>query len=139
MRFLASTWLWRILLCLLLVLLSAGPFGFMAQQRDRKNELVIHATQFLAKLSSPLQQLQIKYGFDVVHVSAEPIFRKIISDDYIPETSFDPLSADLLTYPSRGPPCLIAILQISIGQCGSNVPGNFPSHPDLSGKEDRKL
>ena len=110
MRFFRSTWLRRILLCLLLVLLSEGHFGFMAQQRDREDELVIHATQFLAKLSSPLQQLQIKYGFDVVHVSVVPIFTKIISDDYIPGTSFDPLSADRLTYPSRGPPRLIAIL-----------------------------
>jgi hypothetical protein len=82
----------------------------MAEKRDRKAELVINATQFLAKLSSPLQQLQIKYGFDVVHVSVIPIFRKIISGDYIPGTSFDPLSADLVTYPSRGPPRLIAIL-----------------------------
>jgi hypothetical protein len=82
----------------------------MAEKRDRKAELVIHATQFLAKLSSLLQQLQIKYGFDVVHVSVIPIFRKIVSGDYLPGTSFDPLSADLVTYPSRSPPRLIAIL-----------------------------
>ena len=110
MRFFPSTWLRRILLCLLLALLGAGPFGFMPPQRDRKNELVIDVTQFLAKLSSPLQQLQIKYGFDVVPVSAEPIFTNIISDDFIPGPSFNPLSANLPTYPPRGPPRLIAIL-----------------------------
>ena len=99
------------LLFLLLVLLNAGPFGFIAQQGDGKDELVIHNnTQFPAKLSSFLQQLQIKYGFDVVHVSVVTIFKKIISDDYIPGTSFDPLSADFLTYPARGPPRLIIIL-----------------------------
>lgn len=110
MRFFRSTWLQRILLFLLLVLLSAGPFGFIEQQGDGKDELVIHNTQFLAKLSSFLQQPQIKYGFDVVHVSVVTIFKKIISDDYIPGTSFDPLSDDLSTHPSRGPPRLIAIL-----------------------------
>jgi hypothetical protein len=82
----------------------------MAEKRDRKPELVIHATQSLVKLGSPLQQPQIKYGFDVVHVSVVPIFTKVLSGDYLPGTSFDPLSADLLTHPSRGPPRLIAIL-----------------------------
>jgi hypothetical protein len=110
MRFFRSTWLQRILLFLLLVLLNAGPFGFIQQQGDGKDELVIHATQFLPELSSRLQQPQIKYSFDVVHVSVVTIFKKIISDDYIPGTSFDPISADLLTYPSRGPPRFIAIL-----------------------------
>jgi len=110
MRFFRSTWLQRMLLFLLLVLLNAGPFGFIAQQGDGKEQFVIHATQFLAKLSSPLQQLQIKYGFDVVLISVLTIFKKIISDDYIPGTSFDPLSADFLTYPDRGPPRLITIL-----------------------------
>jgi hypothetical protein len=110
MKFFRSKWLQRILLFLLLVLLSVGPFGFIAQQEDRKDELFIHALQFLAKFSSTLQQHQIKYGFDVVHVSVVRIFKKIISDDYIPGTSFDPLSPDLLTYLSRGPPRLIIIL-----------------------------
>ena len=110
MRFFRSTWLQRILLFVLLVLLSAGPFGFIEQQGDRKDEFVIHATQFLPELSSILQQPQINYGFDVVHVSVVTIFNKITSDDYIPGTSCDPLSADLLTYPSRGPPRLITIL-----------------------------
>jgi hypothetical protein len=110
MRFLRSTWLQRILLFLLLVLLNAGPFGFIEQQGDRKDEFILHATQFLTKLSSSLRQLQIKFGFDVVHVSVAPIFKKIISDNSIQLTSFDPLSADLLTYPDRGPPHLINIL-----------------------------
>lgn len=110
MRFFRSTWLQRILLFLCLFLLSAGSFGFIEQPGGGKDELVIHAAQFLAKLSSPLQQLQIKYAFDVVHVSVVTIFKNIISGDYIPGTSFDPLSVDLLTYPSRGPPRLITIL-----------------------------
>ncbi len=110
MRFFRSIWLQRILLFLWLFLLSAGPFDFIEEQGGGKDDLVIHATQFLAKLSSPLQQVQIKYGFDVVHVSVVTIFKKIISDDYIPGTSIDPLSVDLLTYPARGPPRLITIL-----------------------------
>jgi len=110
MRFFRSTWLQRILLFLLLVLLNAGPFDFIKQQGEGKDEFVIHATQFLEELSSSLQQLQIKYGFDVVHVSVVPIFKKIISGDYIPGTVLDPLSVDLLTYPDRGPPHLITIL-----------------------------
>ena len=68
------------------------------------------ATQFLAKLSSLFQQPKIKYGFDVIQVSVVPVFKKIISEEYIPGTSFDPLSADFFTYPDRGPPRLIAIL-----------------------------
>jgi hypothetical protein len=93
-----------------MVVLNAGPFGFIQQQEDEKNELVIHATQFLPELSSRLQQPQIKYGFDVVHASVVTIFKKIISDDYIPGTSFNPVSADLLTYTSRAPPRFITIL-----------------------------
>jgi hypothetical protein len=110
MRFFRSTWLRRILLFLLLVLLSAGPFGYIEQQGGGKDGLVIHAPQFLAELSARFEQPQVKYGFDVVRVSAVTIFTKIISDDYVPGTSLDPLSADFLTYPDRGPPRLIAIL-----------------------------
>ena len=110
MRFFRSRWLQRILLLLLLVLLSTGPFGFIEQPGNRKDEFVIHTAQFLDKLSTSHRQIQIKYGFDAVHISVVPIFKKIISDDYIPGTSFDPLSADFLTYPDRGPPRFIAIL-----------------------------
>ena len=110
MRFFRSTWLKRILTFLLLVLLNAGPFGFLEQQWNKQDDFVIHAATFLDKLSSSNRQIQIKYGFDAVHISVVPIFRKIISVDYIPGTSFDPLSADLLTYSSRGPPRLITIL-----------------------------
>jgi hypothetical protein len=110
MRFFRSTWLQRILLFLLMVLLGAGPFGFIAQQGDGKDEFVIHATQFLPKLSSLLKQFEIKYGFDVLHVSAVTIFKKTISADYISGTSFDHLSIDLITYLSRGPPRLITLL-----------------------------
>jgi hypothetical protein len=110
MRFFRAIWLQRILLLLLLVTLNAGTAGVIPQPGDEKDALVIHATQYLAKLSSPFGQLQTKYGFDVVLGSAVPVFKKIISDDYIPGTPFDPLSADLLTYPSRAPPRLITIL-----------------------------
>jgi hypothetical protein len=110
MRFFRSTWLKRILLFLLLALLSAGPFGYIEQQGRGKYELVIHTPQLHVELSARLEQPQVKYGFDVVHVSAVTIFTKIISDDYIPGTSLDPLSADFLTYPDRGPPRLITIL-----------------------------
>ncbi len=110
MRVFRSRWLQRVLLFLLLVLLSAGPVGFVEQEGDVKDELVIHGTQFLSKFSSLFQQPKIKYGFDVIQVSVVPVFKKIISEEYIPGTSFDPLSADFLTYPDRGPPRLIAIL-----------------------------
>ena len=110
MRFFRSTWLQRILPFLLLALLCAGPFGVIEQRKGGEGELAIHNPHFLAKLSGSLQQPQIKYGFDVIHVSVVPIFRKIISVGYIQGRSFDPLSAYLLTYPDRGPPRLIAIL-----------------------------
>lgn len=110
MRFFRSTWLTRIAVFPLLALLNVGPFGITEQQGDGEGELVIHATQFLTKLSASLQQPKIKYGFDVVHVSVVTIFKKIISDDYILRTSFDPRSIDLRNSPSRGPPRLITIL-----------------------------
>ena len=110
MRFFRSKWLQRIFLFLLLVLLNANPFDFVEQLGDGKDELVIHGTQFLAQLSSLFQQPKIKYGFDVIQVSVVPVFKKTISEEYIPGTSFDPLSADFFTYPDRGPPRLIAIL-----------------------------
>lgn len=110
MGFFSSKWLQRILLFLLLAVLNAGPFGFIEQQGDGKDELAIHAEQFLAKLNSLLQQPKIKYGFDVIQVSVVPVFQKIISEEYIPGTSFDPLSIDILTQSSRAPPRLIAIL-----------------------------
>jgi hypothetical protein len=93
----------------LLLLLSAGPCDFIEQQVNGKDDLVIHATQILAKLSSSLQQPQIKYGFDVGLISTVSIFKKIISDDCILITSFVCLSSDLLNYSSRGPPRLITI------------------------------
>ena len=110
MRFFRSIWLQRILLFLLLALLSAGPFGYIERQRGGKDELVIHAPRILAELSARLEKPQIKYGFDVIRVSAVTILTKIISEDYIPGTSHDPLSTDFLTYPDRGPPRLMTIL-----------------------------
>jgi hypothetical protein len=110
MRFFRSTWLQRILLFLLLVLLSAGPFGFIEQQGDGKDDHVISSPYCFGKLNGQLLQIQIKYGFDVIHVSLLPIIAEIISGDYIPGTSFDHLSTDFITHPDRGPPRLIAIL-----------------------------
>lgn len=110
MRLFRSKWLQRILLFLLLVLLSAGPSCFIELQGDGIGDHVIQSPQYFAKLSGQLRQFQIKYGFDVVHVSVVTIITKIISVDYIPGTSFEPLSADLLIYPDRGPPCFITIL-----------------------------
>ena len=110
MRFFRSIWLQRILFFLLLVVLNANSFDFVEQLVDGKDEFVIHGTQFLSKLSSLLQQPKIKYGFDVIHVSIVPVLKKIISEEYVPGTSFDPLSADFFTYPDRGPPRLMTIL-----------------------------
>jgi hypothetical protein len=110
MRFFRSTWLQRILPFLLLVLLSASSFGFIEQQRNENDDFVIHSPQSLAELSGTFQKHQIKYCFDVVHVSVVPILKKIISETYVPGTFFDPISNDLLTNPDRGPPRLITIL-----------------------------
>ena len=93
-----------------MVLLSADPFDFIEQQWDGENEVVICSPQCLAELSSPLQQRQIKCKIDVVHVSVLPNVKKIISIDYILETSFDAISTDLLTNPDRGPPHIITIV-----------------------------
>ena len=110
MRFFRSTGLQRILPFLLLFLLTAGPFGALEEQREREADLFIQAPQFLAQLSGSVQQPQIKYGFYVIHVTVVPTFKKIISIDYIQGTSFDPLSANFLTYPDRGPPHLQILL-----------------------------
>lgn len=110
MRFFRSRWLQRILLVLLLVLLSAGPFGFIEQEGDGKGDQVISSPYRFGKLSSQFRQIEIKYRFDVVHVSVVPIITKIILVDYMPRTSFDPLSANFVTYPDRGPPRLNTIL-----------------------------
>ena len=110
MRLFRSTLLQRIVIFLLLVLLSAVPFDFIEQQWDGKDEVVISSPQCLAELSSPPQQRQIKYKFDVACVSVLPNLIKIISADYILDTSFDPISTDLFTNPDRGPPHIITIL-----------------------------
>ena len=95
---------------LLPVLLSIGPLDFIEQQWGGEDEIVISSSQCLAELSSPLQQRQVKCKIDVLNVSVLPNFRKIISADYILETSFDTISNDLLTNPDRGPPHIITIL-----------------------------
>jgi hypothetical protein len=110
MRIFRSKRLKRVLLLLLAILLNAGSFGFIGQECSGNKEVYIHTGQFLKKISSSVRQLQIKYGFDAVHVSVVPIIKKIISAEYFPGTSFDPISADLLTHSSRGPPCLISRL-----------------------------
>ncbi len=110
MRFFRSRRLQRILFLLLLVFLGAGPFGFSEQPGDEKGDHVISSPHGFDKLSGQLRQLQIKYGFDVVNVSGVPTLTKTISIDYIPGTSYDPLSTDFLTYPERGPPLLITML-----------------------------
>jgi len=104
MKFFRSKWLQRILLFLFLILLNASSFDFIEKQGDRKDDFIIQAPHLQAKFDSTFQKLQIKYGFDVVQVSVVTIFKKIISQDYIPGTSFDPLSADILTCLSRSPP-----------------------------------
>jgi hypothetical protein len=93
-----------------MVLLSAGPFGFIEQEGDGKDDYVISSPYCFGKLNGQLRQIQIKYGFDVINVSLVSIITEIISGDYIQGKSFDPLSADFLTYPDRGPPRLMAIL-----------------------------
>lgn len=103
MRFFRLRWLRLNLLFLLLVLLNAGPFGFVPLQGSGKDEQVIHTTKCLVKQGSP-QQLQSEDSFDVIPVSAVTIFRKIIPPDYMPETSFDSFSADRFASLCRGSP-----------------------------------
>ncbi len=110
MRFFRSRWLQRILLFLLLVLLSAGPFGLTEQQGDGKDDYSISSPYCFGKINGQFRQIQIKYGFDVINVSLVPIVTETISGDYIPGTSFAPFSTDFPSYPDRGPPRLITIL-----------------------------
>jgi hypothetical protein len=109
-KFFRSKWLQRIFPFLLLVLLSSGPFGFITPQAGGKGEVTIHYPHFLAELCGSLQKLQINYGLDADNVSQAPFFTKIISENYFLGTSFDPISNDLLTNSSRGPPRLITFL-----------------------------
>lgn len=108
MRFFRSAWVRRILLSLLPVFLIAGPDFIKQEVEDDK--LVIHAPQFFAKLTCAIKEPQIKYRFDVVSVSVLTILNRIYSNSYISKILVDPFSVDLLTYPSRGPPRLIAIM-----------------------------
>lgn len=110
MRFFRSRWLQGVFLFLLLVLLSAGPFGFIEQGGNEKGDQVISSPYCFGKLSSQFRQIEIKYRFDVGHVSVVPIITTIISVGYTPATSFDPLSANFVTYPNRGPPRLNTVL-----------------------------
>ena len=110
MRFVRSAWLQRSLPFLLLVLLSSGSFSYIAQYEGGKHEVVIHSPQFLPELCGSLQKIQINYGLDVTHVSTVTLFTKIVSENYTPGTSYNPVSEDLLTNLDRGPPRLIATL-----------------------------
>lgn len=110
MKFFRSKWLQRILLFLFLILLNASPFDFTEKQGDKKDDFIIQTPHLPAKLDSTFQKIQIKYGFDVLQVSVVTLFKKIISQDYIPGTSFDPLSAEILTCLSRSPPYLMTML-----------------------------
>gem|GEM_PF-2017658 len=132
MRFFRSTWLERVLLFLLPVLLNVGPIVIIEQPVNEKDGSVIQVARFQDKVSSSLRQLQIKYGFDVVYISLVPVIRQILSGDYIEGTSFDPISPDLRNYPDRGPPHRSAVLQLSIEQSGNSVPRNSPTHTELS-------
>jgi len=110
MRFFRATRLQRILIFLLLVFLIAGPFGFIEQQENKKEELLISSPHSLATLSCQLRQFEIKYGFDAVHVSVLPIITKILSVDYLAGTAFKFILAERLTNPDRAPPHLMALL-----------------------------
>lgn len=112
MRFFRSTWLKGIYPFLLLALLGAGPFVVVQPHCDGKdrNDFVIRAPQPSGTIIASLRMLQIIYGLEATHISQVPFFTKIISENYVPGTSFDPVFTDLLTNPNRGPPRLISIL-----------------------------
>jgi hypothetical protein len=112
MRLFRSRWLKGISPFLLLALLGAGPFVVVEQQWDGKDkdEFVIRTPQSSGTLVASIRMLQIIYGLNATHISRVPFFTDFISENYVPGTSFDPISTDLLTNPNRGPPRLIAIL-----------------------------
>jgi len=104
MKLFRSVRLKKILIFLLLVLLNAGPFGFVKQHEDVKRESFISSPYYFDELSCQVRQLEIKYGFDVIHISVLPIITRIISADYIIGIFYDSLSTDFLTNPDRAPP-----------------------------------
>jgi hypothetical protein len=112
MRFFRSRWLNGIYPFLLLALLGTGPLVVVENQGDNKDkdEFVIHAPQPSGTSIASLRMLQIVYGLEGTHVSRVHFFTKLITKNYVPGTSYDPISIDLLTNPSRGPPRLITIL-----------------------------
>jgi hypothetical protein len=110
MRFFRSTWLTKILIFLWLVLLNASSFAFVEQQRDTKDQSIIHSPYSLAELTVSFQKNQTKYGYDATQVSEITILTEIITEDDISGASVYPISTNLLTNPSRAPPHLIAIL-----------------------------
>jgi hypothetical protein len=112
MRHFRSRWLKGIYPFLLLALLGGGLFVVVEHQGDGKDkdEFVIRTPQPSGTIVASLRMLRIVYGLDATHISRVPFFTKIISEKYVPGTSFDPISIDLLTNPNRGPPRLIAIL-----------------------------
>ena len=112
MGFFRSRWLKGIYPLLLLALLGASPFILVENPGGEKDraEFVIHAPKSSGPIIASLRMLQIIYGLEAARVFRIPVFTKIISENYVPGTSFDPVSIDLLTASSRGPPQLIAIL-----------------------------
>lgn len=112
MRFFRSKWVKGIYPFLLLALLCTGPFVVVENQSDIKDndEFVIHAPQPTGTSIASLRMLEVIYGLSATPVSRIHFFTKLITKNYVPGTSYDPISIDLLTNPSRGPPRLITIL-----------------------------
>jgi hypothetical protein len=112
MRFFRSKGLKGIYPFLLLALLGASPFVVFGHHGEGKgeDEFVIRSPQPSGTNIASLRMLQIIYGLEATHISRIPFFTKIISENYVPGTSFDPFFTDLLTNPNRGPPRLISIL-----------------------------
>lgn len=112
MRFFRSGWLKGIYPFLLLALLATGPVVVVENQWDSQDkvECVIHESQSSGTSIASLRMLQIIYGLNATHVSRVHFFTKLITENYDPGTSYDPISIDLLTEPSRGPPRLMTIL-----------------------------
>lgn len=112
MRFFRSKWLKGIYPFLLLALLGTGPFVVVDNQCDRseKHELIIQELQPSGMSIASLRMLELMYGLSTTPVSRIHFFTKLITENYVTGTSYDPISIDLLTNPSRGPPRLITIL-----------------------------
>lgn len=107
MGFFRSTWLQRILIFLILALLNARGFGFVAKQDELNNKAainIIYDTPCLVQIKYSVEKLKIVCFFDIFNILDAINFKVTISRNYILETASSAVSFDPLTCLKRGPP-----------------------------------